>query len=59
VKRSRLVTCYISPLGFRKSGIISTVIIFTLLEGVFQAKVVKLSFADSCKYVLSKVYASD
>jgi hypothetical protein len=55
VKRSRLVTCYTRQLGFRKSGVVSTVTILALLEGVFQAKVVKLSFANSCIRLLSKV----
>jgi hypothetical protein len=59
VKRSRHVTCYISPLGFRKSGIVGTVVILALLEGVFQTKALELSLTYSCKRLLSKVCAND
>jgi hypothetical protein len=49
------LTWYTSPLGFCKSGIVSNVIIFALLEVVFQARALKLSFANSCKRLLSSV----
>jgi len=59
VKLSILVTCYTSQLGFCKSGIVGTVIILALLEGVFQTKALNLSFTNSCKRLLSEVCASN
>ena len=59
MRRSRLLTCYTSQLGFSKSWIVCTVTIIALPEGVCQAKALKLSFTNSCNRLLSKGYAND